>query len=204
VKTRLWLWLSAFVLLLTVLLTFLLQDVVHDLVAFPLIRTLRIGNLMLAAVPQVVFWVLLLVIGASIAMRSLTERRERPPGAGRAQVVYPGRVRTLLLWVQRESGSVYFRQRLAYHLVRLATELQAYSQKRTPGRFGWRLDDLDAPPEVRAYLQAGMTPSTLSHLGPLVRFVRWLRPRRAISSRNLDLERVVQFLEDQLEVYHGN
>lgn len=203
-KTRPWLWLSAFVLLLTVLLTFLLQNVARDLVALPLIRTLRIGNLVLAAVPQVVFWVLLLVIGVSIAARSLMERRERFPSPDPALVVYPGRVRTLLLWVQREAGSIYFRQRLAYHLARLATELQAFRQKRTPGRFVWRLDGLDAPPEVRAYLQAGMTPSTLSAPGPLSRFVRWLRLQRAVASRNFDLERVVQFLEDQLEVHHGN
>ena len=203
-KTRPWLWLSAFVLLLTVLLTFLLQDVARDWVALPLARILRIGNLMLGAVPQIVFWVLLLVIGASIAARSLMERKERMPSPDQVLVVYPGRVRTLLLWVQRESESAYFRQRLAYHLARLATELQAFRQKRTPGRFGWRLDGLDASPEIRAYLQAGMTPSSLSTPSPLSRFVRWLRPQRAVPSQDFDLESVVQFLEDQLEVHHGN
>jgi hypothetical protein len=203
-KTKPWLWLSAFVLLLTVLLTFLFQDVARDLVALPLIRTLRIGNLMLGSIPQVVFWVLLLVIGVSIAARSLMERRERVPSPDRVPAVYSGRVRTLLLWVQRESGSIYFRQRLAHHLARLATELQAYRQKCTPGRFGWRLDGLNAPPKVRAYLQAGITPSTSSDLSPMARFVRWLRPRRAGPSQDFDLESVVQFLEDQLEVHHGN
>ena len=203
-KTKPWLWLSASVLLLTVLLIFLLQDVVRDLVALPLVRSLRIGNLMLGAVPQIVFWVLLLVIGASIAARSLMERKERMPRPERALVVYPGRVRTLLLWVQRESGSVYFRQRLAYHLARLATELQTFRQKRTPGRFGWRLGSFDAPPEIRAYLQAGMTPSSLGTPSPLSRFARWLRPQRAGPSQDSDLESVVQFLEDQLEAHHGD
>jgi hypothetical protein len=148
--------------------------------------------------------VLLLVIGVLIAARSLMERRERMPSPDQVPAVYPGRVRTLLLWVRREPGSSYFRQRLAHHLARLAMELQAYCQKRTSGRFGWQLDDLDAPPEVRAYLQAGMTPSTLSSLGSIARFVRWLRPRRTGPSRDFDLESVVQFLEDQLEVHHDN
>jgi hypothetical protein len=203
-KTRPWLWLSALVLLLTVLLTSLLQDVARDWVALPLARTLRIGNLLLGTVPQVVFWVLLLVIGSSIAMRSLMERKERPPSVERAQVVYPGEVRTLLRWVQRESESVYFRQRLAYRLARLATELQAYRQKRASGRFGRRLDGLDAPPEVRAYLQVGMTLSPSGNLGLVSRFTRWLRSRRRVFSLDSDLEHVVQFLEDQLEVHHGN
>lgn len=203
-KTKPWLWLSAFVLLLTVLLAFLLQDVVRDWVALPLARTLRIGNLVLGSVPQVIFWVLLLVIGMSIAAKSLMERKERMPGPDQALVVYPGRVRTLLLWVQRESGSAYFRQRLAYHLARLATELQAFRQKRAPGRFGRRLDGLDAPPEIRAYLQSGMNFSSSSTPGPLSRFVGWLRPRRTASSQDFDLESVVQFLEDQLEVHHDN
>jgi hypothetical protein len=203
-KSRTWLWLSAFVLLFTVLLTFLLQDVVRDWVALPLARILRIGNLMLGAVPQVVFWVLLLVIGASIAMRSLMGHEKRPPSYEGEQEFYPGRVRTLLRWVQREPESAYYRQRLAYHLARLARELQALRQKRTPERFDWRLDSLDAPPEIRAYLQAGMTPSSWTTPGPLSRFVRWLQSRKASPSQDVDLESVVQFLEDQLEVHHGN
>ncbi|MBN1810417.1 MAG: hypothetical protein JXA14_01120 [Anaerolineae bacterium] len=203
-KTRPWLWLSTLVLLLTVLLTFLLQDIARDWVAIPLVRTLRLGNLFLGAVPQIVFWVLLLVIGLLVAARSLMEYKRRPRSVERVPVVYPGRVRTLLRWVQREPESAYFRQRLAHRLTRLATELQAYRQKRAPGRFDRRLDGLDAPPEIRAYLQAGMTLSPLGNLGPISRFTRWLRPRRTASSLGCDLERVVQFLEDQLEVHHGN
>ena len=203
-KSRTWLWLSAFVLLFTVLLTFLLQDVVRDWVAIPLARILRIGNLMLGAVPQIAFWVLLLLLGASMAVRSLTEYKKRSPSAERVQVVRSGRVRALLRWVQREPKSAYYRQRLAYHLARLATELQAFRQERTPGRFDWQLDGLNAPPEIRAYLRASMTPLSWSTPNPLSRFVRWLRLQRASSSQDSDLEGVVQFLEDQLEIHHGN
>jgi hypothetical protein len=135
-KTRSWLGLSALVLLLTVLLTFLLQDIARDWVAVPLARTLQLGNLVLGAVPQIVFWVLLLVIGSSIAMQSLMERKKRPANVERVQVAHPGRVRTLLRWVQHEPESVYFRQRLAYSLAKLATELQAYRQKRALAQFG--------------------------------------------------------------------
>jgi hypothetical protein len=203
-KTRTWVWLSALVLLLTALLTFLLQDIARDWVATPLARTLQLGNLVLGAVPQIFFWMLLLMIGLLVAARSLMEHKKRPPSLERARVVYPGQVRTLLRWVQRETESVYFRQRLAYRLARLATELQAYRQKRTVEQLGQRLDGLDAPSEIRAYLQAGMTPSSSSDLSPLSRFARWLRPQRTASSLDFDLERVVQFLEDQLEVHHGN
>lgn len=203
-RARSWLWLSALVLLLTVLLTFLLQDVARDWVALPLARVLRIGNLVLGAVPQIVFWGLLVMIGSLIAARSLMERKRHPPGVEQVQVVYPGRVRTLLRWVQQEPESAYFRQRLAYRLARLATELQAYRQKRALERFSWRLDGVDAPPEIRAYLQAGMTPSSSSDLSPLSRFARWLRPQRTASSLDFDLESVIQFLEGQLEVHHGS
>lgn len=203
-KSRVWLWLSAFVLLLTVLLAFLLQDVVRDWVALPLARILRIGNLMLGTVPQIAFWMLLLLLGASMAVRSLTEYKKRSPSTERVQMVRSGRVRALLRWVQREPESAYYRQRLACHLARLATELQAFRQERTPGRFDWRLDDLNAPPEIRAYLQASMTPSSWGTPNPLSRFVRWLRPQKTSSSQDSNLEGVVRFLEDQLEIHHGN
>jgi hypothetical protein len=202
-RTRTWVWLSALVLLLTALLTFLLQDIARDWVALPLARALQLGNLILGAVPQIVFWMLLLMIGLLVAMRSLMEHKKRP-SLERARVVYPGQVRTLLRWVQREAESVYFRQRLAYRLARLATELQAYRQKRALAQFGQRLDGLDAPSEIRAYLKAGMTPPSSSDLSPLSRFARWLRPQKTASSLDFDLERVVRFLEDQLEVHHGN
>jgi hypothetical protein len=203
-KFKVWLWLSVCVLLLTGLLTFLFRDVVRDWVALPLARILRIGNLMLGTVPQIAFWALLLLLGALMAVRSLIEHEKRSPSAERAVPVSLGRVRALLRWVQQEPESAYHRQRLAYHLVRLATEIQAFRQERTPGRFDRRLDDLNAPPEIRAYLEASMTPLSWSTPGPLSRFVRWLQPQKASSYRDTDLEDVVRFLEDQLEVYHGN
>ena len=203
-KSRAWLWLSAFVLLLTVVLTVLLRDVVRDWVALPLARILRIGNLMLGAVPQIVLWAVLLLVGALMAVRSLVEYRKRSPSTDRVQVVSSGRVRALLQWVQQEPESAYYRQQLAYHLAKLATELQAFRQERTPGRFDRRLDGLNAPPEIRAYLQAGMTPLSWDAPNTLSRFVRWLRPKKASSSQDSDLEGIVQFLEDQLEVHHDN
>jgi hypothetical protein len=203
-KIRSWVWLSALVLLLTVLLAFLLQDVARDWVALPLARALRLGNLLLGAVPQIIFWALMLAIGLSVAARSLMEHRTRAQSIERARAVYQGQVWTLLRWVQCEPESAYFRQRLAYRLTRLATELQAYRQKRPLEPFNWRLDGLDVPSEIRAYLQAGMAPSSSSDLSLVSRFARWLRPQRTASSLDFDLESVVEFLEGQLEVHHGN
>jgi hypothetical protein len=203
-KIRPRVWLLVLVLLLTVLLTFLLRDVARDWVAMPLARALWLGNLFLGAVPQIVFWALLLMIGFVVAVRSLMTRKKRSRSTDRMPEVYPGQLWTLLRWVQREPRSIYFRQRLARRLIRLAADLQAYRQKRVPGRFDRRLDDLDLPPEIRTYLEAGMTLSPSDGLGPLSRFVRWLWPGRTTSSLDVDLERVVQFLEDQLEVYHGS
>ena len=89
-KSRAWLWLSAFVLLLTVLLTSLLRDVVRDWVALPLARILRIGNLMLGAVPQIVFWALLLSYSEWLRFPAATAPQRRqtasaPPAVGRQQ-----------------------------------------------------------------------------------------------------------------------
>jgi hypothetical protein len=203
-KARIWVWLSALVLLLTALLTFLLRDIARDWVALPLARALRFGNLLLGAVPQIVLWGLLLIVGSLVAGWSLRAHRRRSQTIERAQAVPSGQVAILLQWVQRESDSAYFRQRLARRLTGLAAEFQAYRQGHTSKQFDRRLNDLDVPPEIRAYLQDGLTLSPSGSLGRLSRLLRWLRPSGTDSSPGRDLERTVQFLEDQLEVHYGS
>jgi hypothetical protein len=204
-KAKIRLALVALVLLLTALLTVLFRGVARDLIVVPLLQALWIGGLALGVVPQILFWVLLLVVGLLVAVHSLTEYKGRRRNAEKAKAVYRGRVRTLLRWVQHASESAYFRGHLARRLTALAIEVQEYRKKRTPEvldpeHFGARLEGLDVPPEVRAYLQAGTTPMSASALTSVSRLARWLQPRKRAPFLDPGLEAVVRFLEDQLEV----
>jgi hypothetical protein len=205
VSTKTWLVLLALVLFLTVLLTLLFRTIARDLIVGPLLYALWVGGLALGVVPQILFWVLLLLIGLLVAVHSLTERKRQLQSTEEVKAAYRGRVRTLLRWVQHASQSAYFKGRLARRLTTLAIETEAYRKKHVPGQprpeyLGSQLEGLDVPPEVRAYLQAGMMPMSASTLTPVSRFVRRLRFREPAPFLDPDLEAVVQFLEDQLEV----
>jgi hypothetical protein len=194
----------ALVLLALILLAFLFWDVARDHIVTPLARILHIGNLWLRVVPQVLFWILLLGIGLPIAFRSLgLDARRGSQDANRERTAAAGRVKTLLRWVQRVPKSYYFRHRMAYHLAKLALESRGY---RLSGaacvmseRGDSQLDDLDMPPEIRAYFQAGMVPQLPVEHFSLFGFWRLWQSPEPYSPIDLDPEVVVKFLEDQLE-----
>lgn len=196
--------LGAAVAALTITLAVLLVGVAREAVAVPVWYVIFVGNLVLGFFPQSLLWSLLLAAVLLIAAKSLVRRRGQAAGGGRRlDVAYPGRVRALLRWIQNANEGVYFKQRLAQHLGRLIVEAQAYRERLAPGSIKQRLDSLDAPPEIRAYLQAGLTPFAQPSTGPLSLlrrlFKRWLRPDTPTSPLDLDPERAVQFLEHQLE-----
>lgn len=188
---------------LTITLAVLLVDLAREAVAIPVWYLIFVGNLVLGFLPQPLLWSLFLAIVLLIAVKSLTRRRKHAAkGRRKIEVIYPGRVRALLRWIQNADEGVYFKQRLAQHLGKLAVETQAYRERLAPGSIKQRLDNLDAPPEIQAYLQAGLTPFVQPSTGPLALFKRWLRPDTSTSPLDLDPERAVQFLEHQLEATH--
>jgi hypothetical protein len=163
-----------------------------------------VGNLVLGFFPQPLLWSLFLAVVLLIAVKSLARRKEQAAqGRRKLEVIYPGRVRALLRWIQNANEGIYFKQRLAQHLGKLTVEARAYRERFAPGSIKQRLDRLDAPPEIRAYLQAGLVPFAQPSTGPLSflrrLFKRWLQPSTPVSPLDLDPERVVQFLEHQLE-----
>jgi hypothetical protein len=84
----------------------------------------------------------------------------------------------------------------------LVLEAIAHEQRLTPDEVGRRLDSggLDAPPEVLAYLHAGLAPIYSRSSSVFWR----LRDRLASGVKSTeidpDLLRVVEFLEDQFEI----
>jgi hypothetical protein len=199
---RLLLALLAIVLALTVPLALLFRDFVRDVFLVELLRMFWGARLLYESLPQLPLWILLLVLLVVIALRSLMRR----PGAVRKQVVPDvepqGQVRVLARWIERASRGEYFRWSLAQHLGGLAWEIMAQREHTTPAQLKGRMSagDLDLPPVVAAYLQ----PDRLPRHSAVAGLVATIRDRLGAGGRpsalDPDLVRVVEFLEDQMQV----
>jgi hypothetical protein len=191
--------LPALILLLLGLLALVLTGAMQELVVIPLLYLLWLMRVLFESIPQVVLWIGFLAIVAIVAWRSLAMPRpmpvvRQPAPSSRAPVAGWAAI------FERATHDDYARQMLAQRLGQLAFELQANGERPRSESIWQRLHDesLDFPPDVRAYFQAGVR-----MYQPLPAF--WRRWWSRISGQvpradplDLDPERVVRFLEDQV------
>lgn len=200
---RRWL-LIALVLLLAAPLALMLQGFVRDVATIEFLRALWAGRILLESLPQMPLWGLFLVTLSLIAAKSLIKgkssaREEPQTGPGDL-----GRVQSLAQEIERSGEGEYFKWRIARDLGELVMEVLAHRQRLDAGPLAARQElekqELDAPPEIQAFLRAGSKPA-FSRPGNLLAWLRDSLPPKSDSVYpKLDLESVVKFLEDQLEV----
>jgi len=175
----------------------------------PFLYVIWFGRLYLRAVPRTLFWGALLLFGLGLAITSLLvgtagagkggEESEEREAFG---LIYPGRVRQLASQIHFAGRSPYFKIRLAQRLRALVLESLDRGSRHTPVEFERALDELDAPPRIRAFLQEEKRLTSLSRsVGLLNRLkARFLGGSgKAAGISRADLEHVVQFLEDRVE-----
>lgn len=206
------LWLVALVVLLAIPVALLLsrgsEGLVRDVIAVPFTYLAWIGRLYLRTVPRALFWGALLLFGLVLAITNVLVGLGGPSGRGtQAQRgvpldrVYDGQVQRLTSQIHYAARSTYFRRRLAQRLGRLILRALDYEEPYGPEKVERGLAALDAPPEIRAFLREGgelISPSRPAG------FIAWLRrllqARRRAGGTRVDLERVVRFLEESVEV----
>ena len=184
------------ILLLAGLLTLVLQDFTRRVIATPLLYVFWIGRLLLESIPQIGFWWLFLFIALAVAGRSLLKHKPAPQPTRRAEKAGRGRIETWAKLIIESKQETYYKWQLAQHLQELTLAVLAHDERLTPKQIKQRLLDnqLDMPPEIQAYLQAGMT--SFSHLlGPRPRFGSKAQP----SPLDLDPEQIIQFLEEKFD-----
>lgn len=166
----------------------------------------------LESIPQTSAWELLAVLVVVVAAGSLFGWSRSPLGDDAEPAQVPGHVRELSLWIRRAAEGRYFRWTLRRYVRNLAWEIMAYRARTTPRRLQqrFRAGELELPPSVAEYVRsASALPSTSR---PSLRDWLFSRPgpeardgaRAGAGQESLapDLESLVQFLEDQLEVEH--
>lgn len=173
-----------------VVMAFVLQDFVREVLIGPIFYAYWVVRLFLGSIPQVWEWVAFVLLVAYIVARSLVTL----PSLPRRRQVEPvehGRVEDLARLLQQAHGDAFARWRVAQRLGGLVGDVLADAERVSQREIWRRLDrgQLDVPPSLRAYLTARFQAVGRSNLRGF---------RAAPSPLDLEPREVVQFLEDQI------
>ncbi len=184
------------ILLASLLLTMLLQNLVGRAIVEPLLYFYWIGQLILASIPQPFIWGAFLLVALFIAARSLLSRSTPARSRPRRRAADQDRIEGWHILLSQAHQETYYQWQLAQRLQKLAVAILAHHQKRPAKEIkqGLSSHSLDMPPEILAYLAAGMTP--FSHFTGSDSI---LPTKKEPTPLDLDPERVIQFLEEQFE-----
>ncbi len=190
---------------LTVLLMFSLRDFVRETFALPLSYLIWLIGILTQTIPQVWLWTGLVVIALIFATRSL-DRERRPAPAAPGKSVYPARG-GIDVWADRINMLLtgkYSKHRFGYFIGKLILDVLSHGERVNFRDIERRLErgEMDAPPAVRDYLLSRLR-SSLNEAKPnlLTRLKRFFRLQKPpIEQLNAELETIVKFLENQLEV----
>ena len=185
---------------LTLVLLFVLRDWVQETLVTPLLYVVWLAQLFLASVPQALFWAVFLVLMLRVAAGSLRSGRQaRLVRSAYRSLTQRGRVQTLARWIH-SARREYFKRQLARHLGELAVQVTQPHELLSPAEISaaLRSGQMDAPPEILAYFQAGL--DTYSRPASLSSRLAWIFGKQAPTSPlDLELEQVLRFLEHQSE-----
>ncbi len=173
-------------LVVSVVLGYLLRDVVYELVITPLAYFLWVLNVYYSALPQWLVWSVILTLLFLLVLWNLIPEGPRTSQKDVVRRGVQGEVEALTVWLAKAQHGNYFRWQLANRL----------------GRIARRLDELAGPEgrprspdaDVEAYIDAGLNYSFVDF--PTVR-----NPLRPVRHTPLDLDprRTADYLESQME-----
>ena len=173
-----------------VLMAVVIQGFVRDVIVVPLFYVFWLLRLLFESISQVLLWGVFIIVVVIVTGRSLVKRVPRlqvRPAEDRRR----GRVEEWLRLVRQTNQGAFGKWRLANALEQLAVDVLASQERLESREIRRRLENgtLEVSPEVLAYLRARM---------PIASTQRHASLRVQATTVDHDLERVVQFLEEQL------
>jgi hypothetical protein len=195
------LWLAGLILLLAVPLVLVVQEFVRDVLLVEVLRTLWIARILFESLPQLIVWGFLLLIVLLIAVKRLLLGMRFVQEAPGAEAASQGQVQHLTKRIRRASESAYSAWSLSRILGKLIVEVLAYRQAASSDLIKQRMRTrtLDVPAEIQSYLQGGLGSGFLDAIDLFSRLRQRLFASPEAFRRPSSLERIVQFLEEQLE-----
>ena len=183
-----------------VVLYFLIDDFVQQMIIKPVLHVAWLVVFVLESLPQGLFWLAFIVIAIIIANKSFARRSADRRSSQQSMVVHQGPVATWSGLLERAETRDFSRWRLAQAMRTLTRDVLTPNQDPGSEQLEQTKDQpvIDLPPEIEAYFSA-----------PVPRYKRfgWLRMRNPSvgSTHGLDLdpERVVQYLENEIDPLRG-
>ena len=172
-----------------------LKDYIWDSLVVPIQYRLWLTWIFLRSMPQIVYWNSLVIMIAIIALVSLMGRRHRTLPPDKDAIPTQDPVSKLSKKIQDTHKGTFFKWLVANHLGALARSIlihQHGEQILTPRSLKGR--DWNPPEDVQAYLEAGLARSFIEQPR------RWLLFKSRKTSLNIDINRVVAYLESQMEI----
>jgi hypothetical protein len=168
------------------LMAFFMRGFVREAIVDPIVYFVWVTRLYVESVHQAIPWVAFLVIGFAIALRGVLGSNPftlRGRDVAREQ---PGRLQILARWIRMAGQGRYFKWRLAHHLGTLSLDALSQSGRLSRAEVRYQLESgrLDVPPEITAFLLAGLGKES--------------QDRHTGSALDLDVNRVVAFLEARI------
>lgn len=177
-------------------LAYFMRDVIYHTVIEPLLFLWWMLGIYYHMLPQVVLWILMVILVVMMAWTSLATDRPVLRSPLDLHRSHHGPVESLAGQLFRSSKGLYFKWLLAQRLGKLARDLIAFNSRQSP-RFGHEAltgPGWDPPREVAAYLDAGLNGSFADYPRP-----RWsFQPSRP-TPLDLDPEITLDYLESQME-----
>jgi hypothetical protein len=198
--------LAGWILLLAIPLMLMLRNFARDVLLEAVGRLLWAGRLLFESIAQEVWWIYFLLFALLVALKSLFKGGMRLRKAHEANMKQRGQIEIWASWIQHAALGDYFKRRLAQHLGQLALEVLDYEEQISPIQLEQRLSagNLDLPPEILALLQTELTPDAAEPAGLFAGRKIGLRSSKQTAAPNADLEQVIRFLEDRLEVQYDD
>jgi energy-coupling factor transporter transmembrane protein EcfT len=187
-------------LLVLIILAFFLQDVIRQAVVTPLAYLWWVLKFAYSLVPQVVLWIILLVVLILIVITSLL--KWYPMGMKYDELTRPiqGPVETLTGWLSKSSEGNYYKWMIANRLGKLWREMSdgfedRHLQNQSAEQVALGHVQLEA---VQRYLKAGLDKTFVDYPLPPLPFMR-----KEATPFDLKVDGAVEFLESQMEASSG-
>jgi len=179
---------------------------VREALAVPFLYLTWIVRVYVRTVPRTLFWGALLLFGVALAVTNVVialgrDGRHDPNADLERHPDYADTVQQLTSQIRFAGRSIYFRRSLAKRLGRLVLTSRDSEDSYRAGEIRRALRALDAPPTVHEFFHDGddLVPSSRR-----ARWLIWFRRRLWAQEHRYappdDLEAVIRFLEDRLEV----
>lgn len=182
------------ILVLAGVLVALVQGVARDTIVIPILYAFLYAQQIFESIPQLILWILVVVVVLILALRSLVGRPTLFLGSRQERTNY-GRVETWMRLVDFAGQDEYSRWRLAQRLGLLTSEVVAHQEQVDLRQTRQVIEDqtVPMPPEVRAYLRAGIA----GHRPRARGFFGLMRSGSSSDALELDPAKVADFLEQR-------